>query len=789
MHEKPTYEELERRVNELERNEAEYKYTEKVLATSEKRFREFFHNNPACCFTFDSRGIIQDWNRACVELYGWTAKQAIGKSMLSLMVQKKNLAQTEKNIQDLFKGKSFEALEFEDLRADGSLCNVLVSEYPITDDNSRVILGLSAELDITERKLVEKAIRESEEKYRDLAASLPQIVYEADLTDCVTFVNRTGLDLFGYSQEDFDEGLNTLQMISPEDRDRALTNTQIIMSGKKLGGIEYTATKKDGTEFPVVVHSRCFMKDDLPVGVRGLIIDLTKVKELEADLQQRAMIIDQSTETIVITNTEGLITYVNPAFEKNTGYSREEAIGKNPRILQSGLHDNMFYRELWQTITSGKTWSGHFVNLKKDGSQYAEEATISPVLSGTGQITNYVAVKHDISDKLHLEAQLQQAQKMEAIGNLAGGIAHDFNNILSPIFGYTEMLLLDAPDDSELRRGLTRILAGANTAKNLVNQILSFSRESEHERKPLKVQSIIREDLELVRSSLPVSIDICKDISSDCGPVLADPTQISQVIMNLCTNAYHAMEGTAGILSVALKEVGLTTENITSPGMAPGQYVHLVVGDTGSGMTPSTISRIFDPYFTTKGKEKGTGLGLAIIHGIVKSHDGHIHVYSEPGKGTEFHVYLPVIEALEEAAQVETQLIAKGNECILLVEDKKDVIDIEQQLLEFLGYQVTSRISSLDALEVFSANPDKFDLVMTDLSMPNMTGDELAGELTKIRPGIPIVLCTGFSEGMSEARAATLGIKGVIMKPVTIKYLSRVIRNVLDNCSKFASSY
>jgi len=783
MNEKPTYEELERRVKELERTEAGFRHAEDVMATSEKRFREFFHSNPACCFTFDSKGVIHNWNRACVALYGWTAEHAIGKSMFELMVQKKNAEETQKNIQALFNGQSFEALEFEDLRADGSLCHVLTSEYPFRDDSGRVILGLCSELDITERKRVERAVRESEEKYRDLAASLPQVVYEADLVGNVTFVNWNGLELFGYSQEDFDKGLNTLQMIIPEDRDRALKNIQALITGKYVSGKEYGALRKDGTVFPVVIHSTCLMKNDKPVGLRGLIIDLTKIKKMEADLKRRAMIIEQSTETILVTDTEGTIIYVNPAFEKNTGYSWEEAIGENPRILQSGQHDNMFYRELWQSITSGKTWSGRFINSKKDGSLYTEDATIFPVLSDEGQIINYVAVKRDISDKLDLEAQLLQAQKMEAIGNLAGGIAHDFNNILSPIFGYTEMLLLDAPPDSELRQGLTRILAGANTAKNLVNQILSFSRQSEHEKKPLKVQVIIKEDLKLVRSLLPVTIDISNDFNNDCGLVLADPTQISQIVMNLCTNAYHAMEGTGGTLKVILKEVELTVENLPSSLIEPGIYACLVVGDTGSGIDRSVISKIFDPYFTTKGKEKGTGLGLAIIHGIVKSYNGYIHVDSEPGKGSEFHVYLPVIEALQETEQVETQPIPTGNESILLVDDKKDVIDIEQQLLEYLGYQVTSRTSSSDALDAFRANPDRFDLVMTDLSMPNMTGDELAGELIKIRPEIPIVLCSGFSEGMSEARIATLGIKGLLMKPVTIKDLSRVIRDVLDNCS------
>ncbi len=629
-------------------------------------------------------------------------------------------------------------------------------------------------------ELIEEKAKRSEEKYRDLVASLPQIVFETNLSGNLSFANRTAFDLFGYTQEDYDKGLNALDMMVPEERGKALKNMQAILNGEVFGGVEYTVVRKDGHRFPVVVHSARFLQDNKPAGLRGLIIDLSQVKKMETALKRRAMAIDQSTETIVITDAEGLITYVNPAFEKITGYSREEVMGENPRVLRSGKQDDIFYRDLWKTISGGKTWSGRFVNIRKDGSEFTEEATISPVFSDKDEIVSYVAVKRDITDKLQLEAQLQQAQKMEAIGSLAGGIAHDFNNILSPIFGYTEMLLLEAPEGSQLRQGLTRILAGARTARNLVAQILAFSRQSDHEKKPLKMQSVIEEDLKLVRSLLPVTIKISRHISKNCGLVMADPTQMSQVLMNLCTNAFHSMEETKGTLTVTLKKIELEAHDLMSPEMVPGAYVCLTVADTGSGIASHILPRIFDPYFTTKDKDKGTGLGLAIIHGIVKGHNGYITVSSEPGKGAEFRVYLPAIEALSEAEHTSAQAVSGGDERILLVEDKKDVLDIEQQLLEYLGYQVTARSSSQDALELFKVRPDTFDLVLTDLTMPNMSGDELAGELIKIRPEIPIVLCSGFSEVLSESRAAALGIRGMMMKPVTMNDLSRVIRDVLD---------
>jgi len=402
-----------------------------------------------------------------------------------------------------------------------------------------------------------------------------------------------------------------------------------------------------------------------------------------------------------------------------------------------------------------------------------------PYISGTGRdVTERILSQRKVKK---LQEQLTQALKMEAIGTLAGGIAHDFNNILFPMFGYLEMMLEDVPKDNPLRGHLIEVFNGAKRARDLIKQILTFSRQSDHERKPLETQRVIREALKLIKSSLPTTIEINKDIQKDCGLVLAEPTQIHQILMNLCTNAYHAMEATGGKLTITLKEVELAAEDLKDPAMIPGLYVCLTVADTGPGMEQSIIDRIFDPYFTTKEEGKGSGLGLAVIHGIVKNHGGYISVYSEPGRGAEFKVYLPVIKKQKETAKVETDTpIQKGTEHILLIDDQGIIVDIERQMLERLGYHITARTSSIEALEAFRANPDKFDLVITDMTMPNMTGDKLAGEMIKIRPHIPIILCTGFSEMISKEGAESLGLKGFLMKPVVLKELSSVIRKVLD---------
>jgi CheY-like chemotaxis protein len=370
---------------------------------------------------------------------------------------------------------------------------------------------------------------------------------------------------------------------------------------------------------------------------------------------------------------------------------------------------------------------------------------------------------------------------MEAIGTLAGGIAHDFNNILFPMVGFAEMALEDTPVDSPLRDYLNEILQGTKRAGDLVKQILTFSRQADQEIKPLKVQLIIKEVLKLIRSSLPSTIEIKQYISTKCGLVMADATQIHQIAMNLVTNAYHAMEETSGKLEVTLKEIELGSDDLRDPSMIPGSYVCLTVADTGIGMDKAVLDRIFDPYYTTKEKDKGTGLGLSVVHGIVKSYDGDISVYSEPGKGTAFHVYLPVIKmhVATEEAEVVTP-IQKGSERILLVDDEDQIIRMEKQMLKRLGYHVTTRTSSLDALEAFRAVPDNFDLIITDMTMPNMTGVKLSQKLLAIRPDMPIIICSGFSEQIDDERAKAIGIRGFIMKPVVKSELAKKIREVLD---------
>lgn len=381
-----------------------------------------------------------------------------------------------------------------------------------------------------------------------------------------------------------------------------------------------------------------------------------------------------------------------------------------------------------------------------------------------------------------LEKQLLQAQKMEAVGALAGGIAHDFNNILYPLIGFAEILKEDIPKVSPLNESIDEILQAAFRARDLVKQILTFSRQMDLEIKPIKVQKVLKEAIRLSNSIIPSTITIKEDISMDCRPILADSTQIHQLIMNLVTNAYHAMQDSGGILSVSLKERMLSHKTLSSEKLSPGGFICLTIKDTGMGIPQEILPKIFDPYFTTKGIEKGTGLGLSVVHGIVKNSKGEIIVKSTPGKGSSFEIYFPVYkEKKEHSFTRPKQSLPRGNERILLVDDEMHVLNIEKLLLKRLGYHVTSMTNPIDAFSLFASQPGKFDMVITDLTMPGLTGIQLAREIIELKPGIPIIMCTGFSDKNNHASVIQMGVKAILMKPIVMSDLAMTVKKVLKN--------
>ena len=385
-------------------------------------------------------------------------------------------------------------------------------------------------------------------------------------------------------------------------------------------------------------------------------------------------------------------------------------------------------------------------------------------------------------ENIKLQSQLKQARKMESIGVLSGGIAHDFNNILAAIMGHVEIAQFNTPPDHPLRQNLSQILQATYRAKDLVQQILTYTRQSDAQMQPVQFNQVVKEVSRLLRASLPSTITIHSDIELGEGVILADPTQIHQILMNLCANASHSMGENGGELDIHLSNLTLRPEDVgTINGLPPGQYLKLTVRDTGHGIDPAFIDSIFDPYFTTKEEGKGTGMGLTMVNDIVKNHNGAITVSSEVEKGTTFDLYFPRIEAVMAPEVKAPEHAPTGTERILFVDDEKELVDMVKRILEQLGYHTVARTDAIAALDTFRSVPNNFDLVITDMTMPNMTGDILSKEIKRIRPDIPIILCSGFSPLINKEKAKNLGIKDFLMKPLAINDLAKAIRDVLDS--------
>lgn len=487
--------------------------------------------------------------------------------------------------------------------------------------------------------------------------------------------------------------------------------------------------------------------------------------------------IEQAMEAIVIIGLDHKVQFVNPAMATIVGQSIPALIGSEPLLNNT---KQVEAEEIWKTLEQGKIWTGCLTDNKQDGVSFFMDVNITPVRGETGKISCFLAIGRDITRELKMETQMRQGQKLESIGTLAGGIAHDFNNILSAVFGYTELAISSLGDRAKSLHYLKEIITAAERARDLVSQIMTFSRQKDQEKQPLMPQIIIKEVLKLIRASLPATIEIQQTIVSD-ELVLGDPTQIHQVIMNLCTNAGYAMRDNGGVLNVRLDDIDIDDDfAVLHPGIKPGRHIRLTVSDSGCGIPPEVMDRIFDPFFTSKPPGEGTGLGLSVVHGIVKSLDGSISVYSEEGKGTTFTIFIPVIRI---KTPLTTEQMPKdipvGKGMILLVDDEEVIVDVGKALLDNLGYKVQGFTQPLLALNAFRQVPNDFDAVITDYTMPQMTGYELAKKLREIRSDIPIILCSGYIDQAMEEKAQEANVNEFIRKPITRQDIAFTLRRIL----------
>ncbi len=586
-------------------------------------------------------------------------------------------------------------------------------------------------------------------------------------------------------------------VVHPEDLPGFQAQRAQAIQSATHGQMEYRVIAQQGKErYVEECYSVLCDEDSSQTQIVVVVRDITERRLAEEQRRQLDSTLEVTPHPSIVTDPEGIVRYANPAFEQFLGYSTEELGGRKIETLIHGREEDAppLTLDAASNFQQFEASTIRATSQNSEGQTIEVEIVIAPVRDQTGRILHFVCTWQDISRQSLLESQLREAQKLEAIGSLAGGIAHDFNNILSGLLGFTELAKRDVKPDSKVYQNLEHIAQAGKRAAALVHHILAFSHLENHAKHPIFLHPIVKEAVSLLRATVPASIDILSHIETHCPAVCADPTSIHQVVMNLCANASQALQEAGGSITVSLNTVELTENSVQlveCPDLSPGLYIQFIVEDTGPGIPKEIQQKIFEPYFSTKtpSKNAGHGLGLATVQGIVKAHGGLIRVESETNRGAKFEVLLPAMtqETKEAYPSVPSQMPPlqarnlRGNERILFVDDERMIAYLEQTLLEELGYDVRAFTSSTEALDAFQEDPDAFDLVVTDLSMPQLTGTAFAREILTLRPDVPIILCSGFYDADTTERVHKLGIREFIKKPISTEELAKTIRRLLDS--------
>jgi PAS domain S-box-containing protein len=776
-------------------------YAQDALRESEERYRRIVETANEGIWVIDDQFKTTFVNRIMADMLGYSEDEMIGRIITDYMVEDEladqNLRMTRRQ-----KGES-ENYERTYRKKDGTLVWAIVSASPLINEKGAFIGSFAMLTDISEIKRSEEALKENKNFTDKIINTAPNLVYIYDLIKKRNVFSNDGIrKLLGFSVNEIQKMGEKLfpELMHSDDVGKVTEHHERLKKSTEgdVFEIDYRVKDSQGRYRTLRSWDTVFKRgeDNKVQQIIGLAVDATKQVLAEASLKfekERAQqYLDVAGVILIAIDKDRKVTLINPKGCEILGYPQEEIVGKDwfdHFLFSENIKE---VKEVFDQIMSGNIEPVKYYEnpVKTKGGDNRLVAWHNSIFEDSyGNIIGMFSSGEDITEQKRVEAeqeqlrsQLTQAQKMEAIGTLAGGIAHDFNNILGIILGNAELAMDDVPEWNPAQQNLDEVKKACLRAKELVKQILSFSRKSETEQKTLKFAPLVTESINLLRASIPTSIEIRQHIASGLHKIFGDPTQIHQIMINLCNNAAQAMENEGGILELALENIEID-ENAASqhPDLNSGPHVHLRVSDTGDGISPETLERVFDPYFTTKDVGSGTGLGLSVVHGIVKSHHGRISVESEIGKGTTFHILFPAVEGHINAEPKKSQEIPTGVETILFVDDEESMVNLNQKRLEKLGYTVIGKTDPSEALAFFRTIPDQIDLIITDMTMPKMTGDRLAKEILEIRSDLPIILCTGYSVKISEEAAQKFGIRKYIEKPIETANLAVSVREVLDD--------
>ncbi len=762
------------------------KKAESSLAKNIEQYKMLFNASPGGIVVEDAEGYIRDVNPALLKIFGYSKKELIGKH-ISIFTTPKTRHLVKKHIPELLKGKQLKHI-IESKRKDGTIIYMQLHESRVKlTDGTYGILSIAE--DITETKKAQDKLKESESWFRTMFYDNRAVMLVVDPNDNqkILDANNSAVRFYGYSHEELLKmDMGQLSIMQRQKREELMK--QAVQQSASY--FQFKHILADGSLKDVEVYASPFTSN----GQKRMFVivhDISLRKKAETELNLLAALVEQAVESVIITDTNGTILYINSAFENETGYSASELIGENPRILKSGKHDKAFYQDLWDTILSGGKWQNVIINKRKNGELYHEKAVIFPIKNKDGVITNFAAILRDITQEQLLKAQVKQLQKMEAIGTLAGGIAHDFNNILTVINGHAEIAMMRADKESKVHHDLVSILGAGKRAAKLTAQLLAFSRKQVHERRIVDINDIILNMDKMIRRLISEDIKIEIKLEEGMPKINADEAQIEQIIMNLIINARDAINEVQN--KARPRVITLLTRYVQTADMIPLEdenimmrYIVIEVRDTGIGMDMEVRNRIFEPFYTTKTVAKGTGLGLSTVYGIVKQNAGHILVESMPGEGSSFTIFWPVTHQKEESVK-ETEKPPEtiyGTESVLLVEDDATVSDFAASALKELGYRVVTAQNGVEAIELLNKIDYSVDLVVTDMIMPEMNGNELARKIKDRIPLNRILFVSGYPfSSLVKEGALEEGIQ-FLQKPYSVTGLVRKIRQILEDTAQ-----